>query len=162
MAQPTHRHDTAHRGLVPTGQLGSGVADVTKVLYGDQTWGTYSASADLGTIVVCFDGGGSVLTAKAQDVYLPASGTLLGWTLLADQADTLSVAVWASSYAGYPPVSGGSITGGNDPALAATADAQDSTLTGWTKPFALGTCLRFTLSPGAAATRVFLILTYTR
>jgi hypothetical protein len=36
-ADPTHRHDEFHRGLVPTAQLGTGTA-TGKFLRGDQTW----------------------------------------------------------------------------------------------------------------------------
>ena len=43
-----HRHDQAHRGLVPTAQLGTGAAGPTTVLYGNQTWG--AAGGDASTL----------------------------------------------------------------------------------------------------------------
>jgi hypothetical protein len=38
MPQPKHRHDAAHVGLVPPGQLGTGAPDGTKYLRDDNTW----------------------------------------------------------------------------------------------------------------------------
>ena len=38
MGHPTHRNDTTHRGLVPTDQLGTGTANASMYLRGDQTW----------------------------------------------------------------------------------------------------------------------------
>lgn len=67
MAQPTHRHDTAHRGLVPLSQLaGTGTPSAATYLRGDQAWATPSGGGGMsnpmtakGDLITASDGSGT-------------------------------------------------------------------------------------------------------
>ena len=54
-------------------------------------------------LLAVFDGGGAALAAGAQgDVYIPFAATILGWTLLANVAGSITIDVWKDSYADLP------------------------------------------------------------
>jgi hypothetical protein len=92
MARITHRNDTMHRGLVPTDQLGTGTADSTTYLRGDQTWDTVS-------------GGSSPLTTKGDlygydtaDARIPIGSD--AQVLTADSTQALGLK-WAAASSGF-------------------------------------------------------------
>lgn len=123
---------------------------------------TLTVTSSVTEIGVCFDGGGSILSAgKVQDVPIPAAGTITSWTLLADVLATCTISVQSCTYAAYDAF--GAIDGGNSPALSGPAKKNtDSTLAGWSPSLASGAILRFTLSAVTLATRLVLVLRYTR
>ena len=111
-------------------------------------------------LLAVFDGGGAALAAGAQgDAYIPFAATILGWTLLANVAGSITIDVWKDSYAAYPPTSGDSITGSTPPTITAAIKNQSSALTGWTTAIAAGDTLRFTITSAGTIGRVTLALT---
>jgi hypothetical protein len=94
------------------------------------------------------DGGGSTITTGIKgDIEIPFDCTIYSATLLADQDGAIKVDIWVDTYANYPPTDGDSITASAEPEITATGGtdikAQDTTLTGWTKPLAAGSVMRF-------------------
>lgn len=63
---------------------------------------------------------------------VPYACTITSWELVGDVSGSIVIDIWKSSYAAYPPVVGGSITGSAKPSLSTAQKAQSSTLTGWT------------------------------
>lgn len=114
-------------------------------------------------IAVIFDGGGSAITGNPEvDVVVPAAGTLISWTLLADIAGSAVVDIWKDTYANYPPVAADTITAAAKPTLSAADKGQNSTLTGWITSLAAGDVLRFRLDSSATVRRLGLTLIYER
>lgn len=71
-------------------------------------------------IAIPFDGGGSPLDDTFfVDVPIPIDCTYEGWTLVAKEAGDLIVDLWLSTFAGFPPDVGDTITAGGIPTLSA-------------------------------------------
>lgn len=95
------------------------------------------------TLSVVLDGGGvEIADGVKADLVVDFACTILGVTLLADQAGSLVVDLWKDSYANYPPVVGDSICAAAKPTISAATKAQDTTLTGWTTSVAAGDIVR--------------------
>ena len=109
-----------------------------------------------------FSNGGSVLATGVQyDVVIPASGTITGWTLLADQSGSVVIDIWSDTYANYPPVVGDAITASAKPTISSATKATSTTLTGWTTALVAGRTLRFNINSVSTITRVTLALSIT-
>jgi hypothetical protein len=103
---------------------------------------------------------GSPITPGIKgDIELPFAGTISAARLLADQAGDIVVDLWKNDYASFPPVAGGTITGGAKPTLSGVDKYEDEVLTGWITSFAAGDVLRVSVDPGATVERVTLSLT---
>ncbi len=103
------------------------------------------------------DGGGAVITTGVKgDLVIPFAGTITGWTALADQGGSINVNVWRSTYAAYPPISGGSLF---TLAISSTNKAQSG---GISHAIAAGDVIRFNVSSVTTIQRVTLSLTITR
>lgn len=115
-------------------------------------------------IVAVFDNGLSAISGNPEgDVYLPASGTITSWTLLADADGDAEIDIWQETYASYPPTVGDSITGAEKPTLSGVKKNQDLSLNGgagWA--ITAGRTLRFHLDSSATVKRLVLTLLYTR
>ena len=99
---------------------------------------------DYETINFIINGGGAEITTGLKGVAeIPCKGEIVECRLLADQGGAIKVDIWKCTYAEYDPdgdddgahpADGDSITGGNEPEIAATGHKDsDATLTDWTK-----------------------------
>lgn len=113
-------------------------------------------------ITYVIDGGGSVLsTGIVGDLYVPFACVVSGATLLAAEAGSAVVDIWAAPFASYPPTIANSIVASAPPTLTASDHAQDTTLTGWTTAIAANSTLRFNVNSVATITRLTVALTVT-
>lgn len=101
---------------------------------------------------------GAVPDSTYEVVQMPFDATLTGVTVLADQATDAVIDIWKTDYAGYPPTSGDSITGGTPPTLTGQIKNLDSTLLGWTTALSAGDILAFNVSGVTMGRRVTLVL----
>jgi len=116
-------------------------------------------------IVAVYDASTSAIAGNPEvDVVVPAAGTLVSWTLLADVSGSITIDIYKAAYASYPPSSSivNTGSGGVKPALSSQSKNQDLTLLHWTTALAAGDVLRFHVDSTATVKRVELTLTYTR
>lgn len=84
------------------------------------------------TVAFTFDGGGDAIEVGAVGyARVPVAGTIVRWSLLADQAGSIAVDVWLDSLANYPPTDADSIAAGAEPALTAASAGASDDLSGW-------------------------------
>lgn len=151
-ASATVGTDTKDTGLIRSS------AGVIKVTDGSSGEGKIVAANHYETIVITFDGGGSVLLGPAA-VYrqVQSNGTIVGWTLLADQSGSVTIDIKKSTYADFPTTS--SITASATPALSSVQKNTDATLTGWTTSITDGDILEFLINgTPASVTKATLLL----
>lgn len=115
-----------------------------------------------GQLVFGWDGGGSGITTKYAEVVVPYTGTITGWTLLADQAGSVSVDLWRDTYANYPPTVADTIVASAPPVLSSAAKNADTTLTGWSTAITAGQAIRAAPSGISTITRLLLVIDYSR
>jgi hypothetical protein len=120
------------------------------------------ASAQTGVISIVIDGAGSVPTtgAKAPTPPMPYSGTITGWTMLADQSGSAQITVSKGTYSAFPTLS--SIDASAPPVLSSAQKATSTTLTGWTTSFNAGDIFGFNLDSISTCTRIELSLQVTK
>ena len=112
-----------------------------------------------GYVGASFDGGGDALLAGSFcDVLVPYGMTITKVTVLAAETGNLVVDIWKDSYGNFPPTVADKITASAPPTLSSAAKMQDSTLTGWTKPVAAGSTLRFNVNSCSGIKRATLLI----
>ena len=121
-----------------------------------------SGSGGEGTVVFGWNNGTSVIVPSDQEVSLPFTGTITGWTILADKDASASIDLWKTNYAGYPPTIANTICGGNLISLTSANKNADSTLTGWTKTITAGDTMKANLDSVSFASRITLVIKYTK
>jgi hypothetical protein len=116
----------------------------------------------LRAVEVILDGGGVALTTGLKGfVQVPFSGTITGWTLMADQSGSIVVDVWKDTYANFPPTVADTITAADKPTISAAQMAQDLAPTGWTTAVTAGDVLAFNIDSVATVTKVTLAILIT-
>ena len=106
-------------------------------------------------LVFIIDGGGEVVTTGVKGyLRIPFSGIIDRVTLTADQAGSVQVDIWKSSYADFPPADANSITSGHEPKITASNKYEDTSLTGWTTSLNEGDILAFNVDSVTSITRV--------
>lgn len=105
-------------------------------------WTSVSSPAEIG---IRLGGTGAVITSGVKGVIgpIPYNVTLTSVELTADVSGSITVDIWANTYASYPFTSGSSITASDTPKLTSAQSMQDTALTGWTTTLNSGTVLMF-------------------
>ena len=97
-----------------------------------------------------------------SDPWITNSCTITSWTIAADQPGSIVLDVWKSSYASYPPVVGGSITGSQKPTLSSAIKNQNLNPNTWTTTLSQGDSITVKVDSASTVTRVVLVLQTTR
>lgn len=123
----------------------------------------YGLPVQYGSFGIVVDGSGSVITSGNKGyLTLPYSGTIISWRMMADTTGSTSVDVWKTNFAGFPPTSGDSITGGNYPNLTSQQINDSSSLSGWTTTFSSGDIIAFNVLSASTVTRINLTINLTK
>lgn len=108
-------------------------------------------------IGITVDGGGSAIASGSKGFFQTQfAGTILGVTLLADQAGSIQFDIRKCTYSGFPTDS--SIVASDPPTLSSAQNSNDTTLTGWTTAFSDGDIFEYKVTSATTVTRVALIL----
>jgi hypothetical protein len=115
-------------------------------------------------LVFIIDGGGSVIAlGEKGHLVVPFNCVATAVELEADQNGAVVIDIWKSTYAGFPPVVGGSICGGAKPTIPALSQkSKDTTLVGWTTALSQYDILAFNVDSATTITRVTLTLHVTK
>ena len=129
----------------------------------DGSWTEYTATAATGALEFVIDGAGSAITTGIKgDLQVPFGCTITAVTLLADVSTTTVIDLWKDTYANFAPTDADSITASAVPTITAAIKSTDSTLTGWTKTVTAGDIVRFNVDSNDNATRVTIVIEYTK
>jgi len=83
------------------------------------------------------------------------SGTIIGWTVIADQSGSAVVDVKRATYANYPTTS--SIAGSEKPTLSSQSKNQNNSLSTWST-VASGDMLEFVVDSASTVTKLWVFL----
>lgn len=99
------------------------------------------------------DGGGAAISTGIKGVIeVPMKCDIDRGTLLADQVGDIVIDVWKTTYANYIPADSDSITASAPLTISCADQAQDDSLTGWTKAIAAGDALMYNVDSCAIIT----------
>lgn len=127
------------------------------------TSSTGGGGSTTGSIGIVLDGAGTTITTGVKSsIQIPYSGTITGWTILADQVGSIVVDVWKDNYATYPPSSLDSIAGTEKPTLSSSIKNEDNSLSTWTTSVSAGDIITFNVDSASTLTRVNLAIKITK
>jgi hypothetical protein len=149
-------------GIFSNGTLGTNgnslLSNGTVVYWGNAT----AALSSNVTINFVIDGGGSAITPGIKgDVEIPYDATLTGYTLLSDQAGTISIDLWANTFTNYPPTVTDSITN-SAPMILTSEIAITNDIPPWSKSFTGREIVRFNVDSNSLCKRVTVVLKVVR
>lgn len=120
---------------------------------------TETENRRIASITFIIDGGGQVIeTGFKGYLEIPFAATIRRVTTMAVQSGDIVIDIWKDTYANFPPTDADSITAGTPPTLSSAANAQDSTLTGWTTAIAAGDIMGFNVDSAATIETVTVAL----
>lgn len=132
--------------------------------YTSGSWVSTSGTGFIDNVVASFNAGpGKEIAATSQcDVVVPYACEIKSWMMVASNTGNITIDVWLSDYATYPPTAGNSIVTAK-PNLAASIKNQGSTETGWsTTTIPAGSIVRFNVDSCEDVSRVSLCLVVER
>lgn len=116
-----------------------------------------------GSFGITIDGAGSVITTGLKGyIQVPYSGTITGWTLLADQSGSIVIDVWKDTVANFPPTIADTIAGSEKPTLSSQQINEDNALSTWTTSVSAGDIMAFNVDSASTITRATLSIKITK
>jgi hypothetical protein len=110
-----------------------------------------------------FDGGGQVIsTGLKGSIIVPFACAINSWTLVVTPSGSITIDVWKTPLADYPPAVADSITGGAKPAISGGQQASSSSLGAWNTAVAEGDVLSFNVDSVTSVTLASIALKVTR
>lgn len=110
-------------------------------------------------IVYVFDGcDAPIAVGMKAGISVPFDCTIQSWTLTGAPSGSITVDVLKTGYAGWPTLTGASITGGAKPQISAGQKGSSSTLTAWSPNLTAGDILVFSVDACSAITLAALTL----
>lgn len=110
-----------------------------------------------------FDGGGQTVTTGLKgSIVVPFACTINSWSLVASPLGSITVDVWKTPLADYPPSVADSITGGAKPAISGGQQASSSSLGAWGTAIAEGDTISFNVDAVTNVTIASISLKVTR
>jgi hypothetical protein len=101
----------------------------------------------------------AVVANAAQDFSVAVACTIRRVTLLANPSGNVTVDIWKTTFAGYPPTAVNSICPGPaKPIINAGSKLENTTLTGWTTNVLAGDTLRVVIESVTTITRLTVVL----
>ena len=123
--------------------------------------GTVSGGVLSGSFGITIDGAGSVLIIGNKGyATIPYSGTITGWTMIANQTGDCVIDVWKA--AGTIPTVADTITGTEKPTLSSQQIASDLSLSTWATSVTAGDVFAFYVDSTSTITRVNLSIYITK
>jgi hypothetical protein len=129
------------------------------------TPGAATETGEAADLEIVLDGGGQPIAAGIKcDLPIDFACSVTGWTVLGDQAGSIRIDLWKSSYAAFPPVVAGSMPGANanKPQATGAVKAQGGVASWTVSAIAAGEIVRVNVDTVAAFTRVTLGLALRR
>ena len=113
-----------------------------------QNWALVSPRGGvLGAMPLMMSGGGvAIPTGIAGWLESPCQATIIGWKLMSTEQSTITVDIWKTAFAGFPPTGANSITAGNPPKLTNQKANSDTALAGWTTSLVAGDIVMFNIN----------------
>lgn len=110
-------------------------------------------------IQVSFDGQGFTPVSGSQHlIRIPEACEITGWMMFSDLTGNVSVDVWKSNFAEYPPSASESIAGTEKPHLNGTIENLDASLTTWATQLAEGDLLIFNVDSASGDLTKFTVI----
>jgi hypothetical protein len=137
-------------------------------------WGAPATPGVIGSILTVFGDGLTLLaTGTSVDVSIPFNVRLTDWVLLSTATGSVSIDIYKSDYANFPPPPWQSITETSPPTITSGVKAQGTVpgptqvgglppAGGWDRDLDTGDVLRFNVESAAYLTQVSLLLRYVR
>jgi hypothetical protein len=150
--------------LISTVAIGTAPLTVTSTtnitnLNADYLDGYHASNLTTISIIYVIDGGGSVISTGVKgDLDVPINCTIDRATAFSDATGNITVSIWKSTYAAFPPISTGNITASAPVSIVSASSSQDTTLTGWTKAIPIDSVLRFNVDACSNITRATISL----
>jgi hypothetical protein len=134
-------------------------AKVVADAVGDGTNDTKVTNLLKSVVAFMIDGGGEAIeTGIAGWVRVPFDCTITSVEMVVDQTGSIKVDIWKQVYGSLPATNTETITGANEPEIAAGIKDQDTTLTDWTTSISAGDYLYFNVDSAATVEKCLVTL----
>ena len=116
------------------------------------------ANLENGSFGISLDGGGGVISTGQKGYFtVNYPGSISRWDIFADTTGSITIDVWKTTYANYPPTVANTIAGSEKPFISASIKNQDTSLSSFTSSFTAYDVFGYNVDSCTTITRANLI-----